>query len=163
MIYSKFEGRKTAMECQIDSLDRKILRFLQADSRTPFLEIARALKVSGGTIHARVGRMKDEGVIVGSKITVDQGALGYGVMAFVGIQLARAGAAQSVQEKLSAIDEIVEVHYTTGTYSLFVKVAVKTIKDLYVFLSERLQAITEIQSTETFVVLDTAIDRDVSL
>ncbi len=151
------------MECQIDSLDRKILRYLQADSRTPFLEIARSLNVAGGTVHARVNKMKEDGVIIGSKIVIDEKSLGYSVTAFVGIQLSRAGAAPAIQKRLTDIKEIVEVHYTTGTYSLLIKVVVPEMMDLYVLLSEQLQAIDEIQATETFVVLDTAVSRDLSV
>lgn len=151
------------MDYEIDDVDRAILRALQADARTPFLEIARALGVSGGTIHLRVGRMKEAGLLRGTQVALDHEKLGYGVSAFVGIILSKAGASVETQQRLQAIPEIVEVHYTTGTYGLLAKVVVRTIPDLYAFLSEKLQAIEEIQSTETFVILHTSVERGVSL
>ncbi len=151
------------MDCEIDSVDRDILKSLQADSRKPFLEIARELKVSGGTIHTRVNRLKEAGVIKGSKIVIDYETLGFSVAAFVGIKLAKAGSCKDIQKQLQSIPQIVEVHYTTGTYSLFVKIVVESMKDLYALLSEDLQRFDEIQSTETFVILDTSLSRELAL
>jgi Lrp/AsnC family transcriptional regulator for asnA, asnC and gidA len=151
------------MSYEIDDLDREILKRLQADGRAQFLDLARELKVSGGTIHSRVAKMKAAGIIRGYKVLVDASALGFGVSAFVGIILSKAGLSAKTRERLKAIPEIVEVHYTTGTYSLLAKVVVRTIPDLYALLSQKLQAIEAIQSTETFVILDTSVDRDIAL
>ncbi len=148
------------MDCEIDTLDRKILEALVKDARKPFLEIARDLGVSGGTIHQRFNRLREAGVIRGAKAVVDYGRLGYSVSAFVGITLTKAGLSGQTREHLKAIPEIVEVHYTTGTYSLLAKVVARGVPELYAFLSERLQAVKEIQSTETFVILDTSLQRD---
>jgi Lrp/AsnC family transcriptional regulator for asnA, asnC and gidA len=148
---------------EIDSLDRKILTALKRDSRKPYLEIARELTVSGGTIHARVNRMKEAGLIRGTRTIIDYEGLGYGVAAFVGVSLARAGASRKIQRKLKKLPEVVEVHYTTGTYSLFVKVVVGSMKELHVLLAEGIQALDEIQTTETFVILDTSLERDVDI
>ena len=148
------------MKYELDDLDKKILRFLQIDSRKPFLEIARDLNVSGGTIHSRVNRLRQEGVVRGSKIVIDYQALGYSVSAFIGIKLAEAGTFKNIEDKLAAIPQIVEVHYTTGSYSLLAKVAAENITALYDLLSNRLQKIKEIQSTETFVILNTSLNRE---
>ncbi len=151
------------MDDKIDTLDRQILRFLQQDSRMPFLEIARALNVSGGTIHARVNRLKEDGIIDGSKIIINYNTLGYSVAAFVGIRLSKAGSVQQIQNGLAEIPEIVEVHYTTGSYSLLVKIVVSDMNSLYELLSSRLQTMKEIQSTETFVILNSPVMRDLKL
>ncbi|MCP4676836.1 MAG: AsnC family transcriptional regulator [Deltaproteobacteria bacterium] len=151
------------MKCEIDSLDLQILEHLQADSRKPFLEIARELKVSGGTIHSRVNQLREEGVIEGSKVVIDYGRLGYSVTAFIGIKLAKAGSFRKIQRALKSIPEIVEVHYTTGNYSLFVKIIVKNMNKLYRLLAEKLQALEEIQSTETFIILNTPLNRDLKI
>ena len=148
------------MSYEIDNLDRSILRALVEDGRRPFLEIARDLGVSGGTIHQRVSRLRELGVLKGFKAVLDYGGLGFGVSAFVGITLANAGLSVQTRERLKAIPEIVEVHYTTGTYSLLAKILTRGIPDLYALLSERLQSITEIRSTETFVILQTSLERD---
>ena len=151
------------MEYQIDSLDRKLLNLLREDSRRPYLEIARELGVSGGTIHQRMAKLKEAGVVTGSRLMIDYGQLGYRVSALVGIRLARANAATGIRDHLLEIPEIVELHYTTGTYSLLVKIVARGMEDLYELLSERLQAFDDIQSTETFVILNTAVQRDPAL
>lgn len=145
---------------QLDDVDREILKRLIADSRTSFQEIARELIVSGGTIHVRINKMKEAGIITGSKLEVSHARLGLEVCAFVGINLRNAGGYKSALDKLDALSEIIEVHYTTGNYSMFVKVLAKSTKELHLFLIEKLQAIPEIQSTETLISLDNPIQRD---
>lgn len=147
----------------IDKVDREILSRLLKDSRRSYQDIARELIVSGGTIHVRTNKMKEAGVITGSRITVDFSKLGLEVTAFVGINLGSAKDYQSVLPKLKKIPEVTEVHYTTGQYSLFVKVVTKSTRDLHLFLIEKLQAIKEIQSTETLISLDNPIQRDPAL
>jgi Lrp/AsnC family transcriptional regulator for asnA, asnC and gidA len=151
------------VEYQIDSLDRKILGLLRSDSRRPYLEIARELGVSGGTIHQRMAKLKEHGVVKGNRLAIDYRVLGYDVSALVGIRLARAGSSGEVMKRLKAMAEIVEIHYTTGTYSLLVKVVVPSMAGLYEFLSGKLQAFEDIQSTETFVILETAVQREPEL
>ena len=148
------------MDYQIDNLDRQLLDLLRCDSRRPYLEIARELGVSGGTIHQRMAKLKAAGVVTGSRLTIDYKLLGYDVSALVGIRLGRAGASKEIRNHLLEIPEIVELHYTTGTYSLLVKVVARSMQNFYELLSGRLQSFDAIQSTETFVILDTAVQRD---
>jgi Lrp/AsnC family transcriptional regulator for asnA, asnC and gidA len=151
------------MKYQIDSLDKKILRMLRSDSRLAYLEIARELGVSGGTIHQRMSKLKEAGIVTGASLTIDYQALGFDVAALVGIRLGRAGASVEVMDQLKSMSEIVEIHYTTGTYSLLVKVVVRNMAELYAFLSGKLQAFGDIQSTESFVILETAVQREPEL
>lgn len=151
------------MDYEIDSLDRKMLNMLREDSRRPYLEIARELGVSGGTVHQRMAKLKEAGIVTGSRLVIDYEKLGYGVTALIGVRLARAGASKNITEHLLKIPEIVEVNYTTGTYSLLVKVVARTMQDLYELLSERLQSFDDIQSTESFVILKTAVQREPKL
>ena len=146
-----------------DTLDLKILTLLQQDARIPFQEIARELNVSGGTVHVRYNKLKEHGVIKGSKLLIDYGKLGYDVSAFIGVNLHNAGDYRPVLEKLKSMPEITEAHYTTGTYSIFIKVVAKSTRGLHTFLMEKLQTLTEIQSTETFISLDIPVERDVTL
>lgn len=148
---------------EIDKLDRQILSILLKDSRASFEEMARQLVVSGGTIHVRVNKLKKMGAIKGSKILIDYEKLGIGVCSFIGINLKQAGDYHKVLGKLEKMPEITEVHYTTGHYGLFVKVLTKSIRDLHLFISTKLQHLTEISSTETFISLDVPIDRDIEL
>lgn len=147
------------VHCTIDETDRAILRILQSDARESFIEIARKLGVSGGTVHARVGRMKELGLIKGSALLVDYARLGYSVEAFIGLKLVRAHDCGTLMAKLETLPEVLEVHYTTGAYSLFIKVMARSMQDLHHILFERLQGFDEIQSTETFVILDTSLSR----
>ncbi len=129
---------------EIDKLDRQILRMLMKDSRTPFLEIARHLDVSGGTIHQRVEKMKEEGIITGSKLTVDLKKLGYGITVLLGVHLNSTKCLKTVMPKLKAISEITEIYYTTGNYSLIIKAHAKDISDFHHFLVNKLQQIDEV-------------------
>jgi Lrp/AsnC family transcriptional regulator for asnA, asnC and gidA len=110
-----------------------------------------------------MAKLKEAGIVTGARLALDYRALGYDVSALVGIRLLRAGASGEAMDRLKALPEIVEIHYTTGTYSLLVKVVVRNMAALYAFLSGKLQAFEEIQSTETFVILETALQREPEL
>ncbi|MDH3890428.1 MAG: Lrp/AsnC ligand binding domain-containing protein [candidate division Zixibacteria bacterium] len=148
---------------EIDNLDRQILEYLRRDGRMAFTEIAQKLIVSAGTIHQRVNKMTDAGIITGSKITVDYSKLGYDVTSLMGIYLKSARDLEMVMNRLRTFDEIVEVYYTTGSYALIIKARTRTTDAFYQFLLRKLQAIPEIQSTESFICLAQPIDRDLPL
>jgi Lrp/AsnC family transcriptional regulator for asnA, asnC and gidA len=144
---------------ELDNVDRKIISALIEDSRRPYIDIAHELNVSGGTIHVRMDKLKKAGVVKGSRMTIDYQRLGYGVQAFVGINLHNAKDYKKVVEKITEFNEIVEAHYSTGDYNIFTKVIVHSVADLHQFLLD-LQGIREIQSTATIMILDTPITRD---
>ena len=148
---------------KIDNLDIKILSILQVYLMLSFQEIARELVVSGGTIHVRMNRLKVVGTEIGSRIILDYPKLGFDVTAFIGINLHNAGDSLSVLSHLKKMDEITEIHYTTGSYSLFIKVVLKSTLGLKTFLVEKLQLIEEIQSTETLISLDQPVSKDIKL
>jgi Lrp/AsnC family transcriptional regulator for asnA, asnC and gidA len=148
------------MNYEIDKLDQGILRILQQDARTPYLEIARELDVSGGTIHVRIGKMKEAGIILGTKQQLNYRALGFDVTALVGIRVAGAHGIKDICEKLREIPEIVEIHYTTGAFSLIAKVMARNMSDLYELLAGKLREHEAIGSTETFLVLNTEEERE---
>lgn len=147
----------------LDDLDLQILDILIKDSRTPFLEIARQCHVSGGTIHVRMKKMEDIGIIKGTKLIVDNSKLGYDVCCFIGIYLDKARSYNFVLEQLKLVKEIVELHYTTGQYSIFVKVICKNITDLQNLLVNKIQSVEGIQRTDTFISLVQPIDRNMEL
>jgi len=149
--------------CEIDSLDQQILMELMDDARKPFQEIARKLLVSGGTVHLRVNRMRELGLIRGSRLLVDHALLGYDVTALVGVNLVNAGDYKKVIHQIRHMPEILEAYYTTGSYGLIIKVVAKSTRGLHMFLVEKLQPLKEIQSTETMITLDTPIDRTIRL
>lgn len=145
----------------LDDLDLQILDVLIKDSRTPYLEIARQCHVSGGTIHVRMKKMEEMGIIKGTKLIIDNSKLGYDVCCFIGIFLERASSFDHALTQLSNINEIVELHYTTGEYSIFIKVICKSINDLQNLLRTKIQAVDGIQRTDTFISLFQPIDRNI--
>lgn len=147
----------------LDDLDLQILDILIKDSRTPFLEIARKCHVSGGTIHVRMNKMEEMKVIKGAKLIIDNSKLGYDVCCFIGIYLDKATYFGSVIQKLDDIKEVVELHYTTGEYSIFIKVICKTIGSLHDLLMNKIQPIEGIQRTDTFISLSQYIDRNIEI
>ncbi|HEY5525144.1 MAG TPA: Lrp/AsnC ligand binding domain-containing protein [Clostridium sp.] len=148
---------------QLDELDLQILDLLIKDCRTPYLEIARICHVSGGTIHVRMKKMEDLGIIKGSRILLDLAKLGYDVCCYVGIYVDKTSSFQSVFDEMKKINEIVELHLTTGSYSMFAKVISKNIKDLQNILLEKINNISGIQRTDTFISLSQPIDRNIEL
>ncbi len=147
----------------LDDLDIQILEILIKDSRTPYLEIARKCHVSGGTIHVRMKKMEDMGIIQGTKLILDNAKLGYDVCCFIGIFLDKASSYNHVLSQLDKIKEVVELHYTTGEYSIFIKVICKSISHLQDLLMNKIQVISEIQRTDTFISLSQPIERNIQL
>ena len=149
----------TNQQIKTDDIDKKILEHLAGDSRKTYQEIAESLGLATATIHSRVSRLRNSGLIKGSHIEIDLEKLGYLVSSFIGVNLRNAKAISPVVKKLKSYNEITSVHYTTGQYSLFIKVITKTTQDLHLFLINKLQTIEEISSTETFISLDNPIER----
>ena len=144
---------------ELDQLDRRILAALLEDSRRPFIDIAHELNVSGGTIHVRMEKLKKAGVVKGSKLVLDYRRMGYGVVAFIGLNLHNARDYRKVLDKIKEFEPILEAHYSTGQYNILTRVIVRNIPELHRFLLE-IQNLREIQSTQTIMVLDTPFERD---
>lgn len=147
----------------IDNLDKTILRTLMDNARVSYAEIAKANKVSPATIHVRIEKMRKAGIIKGAKLKVDARKLGFDVTCFIGIILKQAGDYPRALAKLEALEEVTEAFYTTGQYSIFIKVMVRNIDDLQHLLINKIQPIDEIQSTDTLISLQNPISRDVGV
>ena len=147
----------------IDVLDRKILSILVKNAKTPFLEVAKLCKVSGSAIHQRVNKLVDMGVITGSHFSIDPKKLGFQTTAYVGVYLENALLFSDVLNEMKKIPEIVQCHYTTGQYSMFIKIFTKDNIHLKQVLSEKLVAVRGVLRTETFMSLEALIDRDVPI
>ena len=147
----------------LDELDLQILDLLVKDCRTPYLEIARICHVSGGTIHVRMKKMEDMGIIKGSRIILNLPKLGYDVCCFVGIYVGKTSSFNAVFDQMSTINEVVELHLTTGNYSMFAKIVCTNISDLQDVLLNKINNIDGIERTDTFVSLSQPIDRNISL
>jgi Lrp/AsnC family transcriptional regulator for asnA, asnC and gidA len=147
----------------IDNLDRSILNALITNARTPYADLAKQFKVSPATIHVRIEKLKKLGVIEGTHLKVDPKKLGYDVCCFIGINLKSAGDYPEVIEQLKQIDEVVEAYYTTGQYSIFIKIMCKSIDDLQWLLIDKIQSIEKVQATETLISLQNPIARSVKV
>lgn len=147
----------------IDALDEKILKLITKNARIPFLEVARECGVSGAAIHQRVQRLLNIGVVSGSEFILNPQRLGYNTTAYMGIYLEKAKFHRQVVDALMKIPEIVECHYTTGQYAIFVKILTKNNKHLKKMIDEHFQDIEGIARTETFISLETEFKRQVEL
>jgi len=148
---------------EIDELDEKILKLITKNARIPFLEVARECGVSGAAIHQRVQRLLNIGVVHGSEFVVNPQKLGYNTCAYMGIYLEKAKYHTDVAEALRNIPEVVECHYTTGAYAIFIRIQTKTNTHLKRLIDEELQNIEGIARTETFISLEMDFKRQVPI
>ncbi|WP_299019880.1 transcriptional regulator AsnC [uncultured Photobacterium sp.] len=146
---------------RMDDLDRDILKALMNDARIPYAEMAKLFNVSPATVHVRVEKMRAAEIITGTEVVVNPKLLGYDVCCFIGINLNAARDYHSALAKLNELEEVVEAYYTTGAYNIFVKLMCKSIEELQYVLIDKLQAIDEVQSTETLISLQNPINRNV--
>ena len=150
-------------ELVIDGIDKIILRQLMEDARKPILEIARKVGISGAAIHQRLRKLEKSGLIAGSKFVIDPKVLGYRTMAFIGVYLDRAANNARAVRQLKDIPEVIECHYTTGNWSVLIKILCKNNEDLMNLLNKKIQAIDGVSRTETFISLDQQIDRQIKI
>lgn len=148
---------------EIDQLDRRILTILMNDAVVPYTEIAKILDVSAGTIHVRMKKLSDLGVVTGSQLIINPTVVGYDICAFIGVFLDKGSAYMDVREQMKAIPEIVELHYTTGIYSIFAKVLCRDTNHLREVLNEKIQPMSGIQRTETFITLEQGFSRQINI
>lgn len=142
----------------LDLLDKKILRMIADDARVPFLEVARTCNVSGAAIHQRIQKLTNLGVIKGSQFIIDPEKIGYETCAYIGINLRTPETFDEVVEELRKIPEIVECHYTTGAYDMFIKIYAFNNHHLVNIIHDKLQPLGLARS-ETIISFNSAIDR----
>ena len=147
----------------IDIVDRGILTALMEDSNKSYTEIAKKLFVSTGTVHVRMTKLKEMGIVTGANLTIDHTKLGYDIVAFLGVFLEKSSLYDEVSAGLQNIPEIVSAHYTTGNYGIFVKIICKDTNHLRLILHDKIQKIAGIQRTETFISLEESINRPLAL
>lgn len=146
----------------LDGIDKIILHHLMQDARIPILAIAKEVGISGAAIHQRLRKLEASGLIKGSKFVIDSKVLGFKTLAFVGIFLDNAAIYKEAIEKLKSIPEVIESHYTTGNYAIFIKILCKDNEHLMKLLNNQIQAINGVSRTETFISLDQQIDRQIA-
>ena len=147
----------------IDGIDKKILRALMENARTPILEIARQVGISGAAIHQRLRKLEKSELISGSKFIINPKALGYTTMAFIGIFLDKASSNPEAVKQLKKVPEVLECHYTTGNWSILIKVLCQDNEHLMHLLNKEIQSIKGVSRTETFISLEQQIDRQIKI
>jgi len=150
-----------AGKLNLDKLDYQIIQEMMEDAEISYADLGKKLFVSGGTIHVRIKKLQELGVVKGTKLSVDLKLLGYDVIAFIGIYLEKSSLYDTVAKELRKIPEIVRVNYTTGNYSMFAEVICKDIQQLRFVLHDELQKIKGIERTETFISLEESFMRNV--
>ena len=146
---------------KIDHLDRKILDIIIHNARVPSKDIAAECGVSRAAIHQRIQRLAEVNVITGSGYTVNPKALGYTTCTYIGVRLERGAMYRDVVPEFEKIPEIVECHYTTGPYTMLVKLFARDNEHLMELLNNRIQTIPGVVGTETLISLDKSIDRQI--
>ncbi|MDD7159515.1 MAG: Lrp/AsnC ligand binding domain-containing protein [Bacteroidales bacterium] len=146
---------------KIDTLDKKILNILSKNARMPFKDVAAECGVSRAAIHQRVQRLIEIGVILGSSFNINPKSLGYTTCTYVGITLERGNMYREVAQQIAMIPEVVECHYTTGSYTMLIKLYAKDNEQLMELLNDKLQNINGVVSTETLISLEQSIKREV--
>lgn len=147
----------------LDQLDIQILSTLMEDASIAYTEIAKKLEVSGGTIHVRMKKMEEMGVIKGSNLLINPQLVGFDVTAFLGIYLEKGSQYKHAVDQLREIPEVVELHYCTGSYSMFAKIICRDTEHLRKVLNEGIQSVEGIQRTETIISLEESIKRQIKL
>ncbi len=146
----------------LDYLDQKILRMISDDARIPFLEVARACNVSGAAIHQRIQKLSSLGIIKGSQFIIDPEKIGYETCAYIGLYLKDPEKFDEVVEELRQIPEVVECHYTTGGFDMFIKIYARNNHHLLTVIHDKLQPLG-LSRSETIISFNAVIDRPLSI
>ena len=148
---------------KIDNLDRKILNIIMGNARKPSKDIAAVCGVSRAAIHQRIARLVQIGVITGSGYIVDQKRLGYNTCTYIGVRLERGSMYRDVVKELEQIPEVVECHFTTGPYSMLIKVYATDTSNLMELLNDKIQHIKGVVETETLISLEQSLNRQIAI
>ncbi|TVZ56629.1 transcriptional regulator, AsnC family [Lutibacter sp. Hel_I_33_5] len=152
-----------ALKLKIDGIDKTIIKRLVENARTPILSIAREVGISGAAIHQRLRKLEQSDLIESYNLSINVKALGYNTTAFVGVFLDSSSLYSSAIKRLKEIPEVVESHYTTGNYAVFIKILCKNNEDLMNLLNKEIQSIKGVSRTETFISLDQQIKRQIKV
>lgn len=150
-----------ATKFNIDKLDLQIIQEMSENADTPYAELGKKLFVSGGTIHVRIKKLEELGIVKGKRLKVNLKLLGFDITAFVGIFLEKSSMYDQVAKDLEKIPQIVRLNYTTGNYSMFAEIICKDINQLKSVLHDELQKIKGIERTETLISLTESFSRSV--
>ena len=147
----------------LDKLDHQIIHHMMSDANISYAELGKKFFVSAGTIHVRIKKLQDAGIVKGTRFNVDLKKLGFDVIAFIGIYLKESSLYDAVAKELQKIPQIVRLNYTTGNYSMFAEIVCKDIAELRHVLHDELQKVKGIERTETLISLEESLNRSVKI
>ena len=154
---------KLNIDKSLDKLDLQIIQAMMEDAEVSYADLGKQFFVSGGTIHVRIKKLEDLGIVKGKRLAVDLKLLGYDIIAFIGIYLEKSSMYDNVAQALKNIPQVVRVNYTTGNYSMFVEIVCKDMQQLRFVLHDELQKIKGIERTETLISLEESFSRNVRI
>jgi Lrp/AsnC family transcriptional regulator for asnA, asnC and gidA len=154
---------KLNIDKSLDKLDLQIIQAMMDDAEVSYADLGKQFFVSGGTIHVRIKKLEELGIVQGKRLAVDLKVLGYDIIAFIGIYLEKSSMYDNVAQALKSIPQVVRVNYTTGNYSMFVEIVCKDIQQLRFVLHDELQKIKGIERTETLISLEESFSRNVRI
>ena len=154
---------KLDIDKSLDKLDLQIIQAMMQDAEISYADLGKQFFVSGGTIHVRIKKLEELGIVKGKRLGVDLKLLGYDIIAFIGIYLEKSSMYDGVALALKNIPQVVRVNYTTGNYSMFVEIVCKDIQQLRFVLHDELQKIKGIERTETLISLEESFSRNVKI
>lgn len=144
---------------EIDNIDLKILNILSEDAKMPYTEVAKKVFVSGGTVHVRMKKLEELGIVKGTTLKIDYSKLGYDITCFLGIYLEKSSLYDEVVSKLKEVEEISTIRYTTGHYNIFCKIYCKDTQHLRDILHDKIQKVEGIERTETLISLEESVNK----
>lgn len=147
----------------VDKIDKIILKGLIKNARISIMQLSKLAGISGAAVHQRLKKLENSNLITGSKISLNVKLLGFKTIAFVGVFLDKAMINTEAVKKLDEIPEILECHYTTGNWSIFLKILCRDNEHLMNILNKKIQTIKGVSRTETFISLNQQIDKQISL
>jgi Lrp/AsnC family transcriptional regulator for asnA, asnC and gidA len=148
---------------EVDNVDLRILEILRDNAKKPFTEVAKKVHVSQGTVHVRMNKMEEAGIVEKTTLKINYAKLGFDITAFIGIYLEKSALYDKVVARLKEIPEITSIHYTTGNYSMFVKIHCRDTNHLKEVLHDKMQQVEGIERTETMISLEESLDRNLNL
>jgi len=154
---------KLNVDKSLDKLDLQIIQAMMEDAEVSYADLGKLFFVSGGTIHVRIKKLEELGIVKGKRLAVDLKVLGYDIIAFIGIYLEKSSMYDNVAQALKNIPQVVRVNYTTGNYSMFVEIVCKDMQQLRFVLHDELQNIKGIERTETLISLEESFSRNVKI
>ena len=154
---------KLIVDKSLDKLDLQIIQAMMQDAEVSYADLGKQFFVSGGTIHVRIKKLEELGIVQGKRLAVDLKVLGYDIIAFIGIYLEKSSMYDTVVLALKNIPQVVRVNYTTGNYSMFMEIVCKDIQQLRFVLHDELQKIKGIERTETLISLEESFSRNVKI